>query len=47
LIASFLNQDWSELYTKEGVLSAAKALKCFLYYFGKLFDPKLFLINDQ
>ncbi len=47
LIIAFLNLDWAEIYTKEGALSAGRALKWFLYYYGKMFEPNHQMINDQ
>lgn len=29
------------------MISSGKALKCFLYYFGRLFDPNSTMINEQ
>jgi DNA polymerase sigma len=47
LIVSFLNQDWADIYKRDGAISSAKALKAFLFYFGKLFDPNKSMVNEQ
>lgn len=46
LIVAFLNQDWTEIYKRDGAVSSGKALKSFLYYFGKLFDPNVSMVNE-
>lgn len=47
LIVAFLNNEWSDIYSlKDNQISAARALKAFLYYFGHLFDPNQWMIND-
>lgn len=47
MIVAFLNQDWNEIYKRDGAISSGKALKSFLYYFGKLFDPNMSMVNEQ
>jgi DNA polymerase sigma len=47
LILSFINGEYRENYNTEGTqLQVSRTLKCFLYYFGKLFDPAHYMISD-
>ena len=43
---TYLNQNLTEFYNKEGQISAARVLKHFLYYFGRVFDSNYCIINE-
>jgi DNA polymerase sigma len=47
LIIAYLNQNFDENYGQDSMLSKARALKGFLFYYGYQFDQNQFMINSD